>query len=131
MSNMTVLDSLEEDRYSRVGRQMLPLNTEDSKFDLSEKSSSSPLHSPMNPYVLFDDPIYATTAMTNKPEKPVKPAKTSTLERAKRHHLEKSGSLEKLLDNDDDSPQEVPTRYDVAICMYNSKNECSTYVVSQ
>ena len=127
---MTVLDSLEEDRYSRVGRQMLPINTEDSTFDLSEKTSSSPLHSPMNPYVLFDDPIYATTAMTNIPEKPVKPAKTSTLERAKRHLLQKSGSLEKLLDNDDDSPQEVPTRY-VAICMYNSKNECSTYIVNQ
>lgn len=121
MSNMTVLDSLKEERYSRVGGQMLPINTEDNTFTLSEKSSSSPLHSPVNPYVLFDDPIYATTAMTNKPEKPikpekpVKPAKTSTLERAKRHHLEKSGSLEKLLD-DDDSPQEVHTRYVGFVC---------------
>ena len=116
MSNMTVLDSLKEERYSRVGGQMLSINTEDNTFDLSEKSSSSPLHSPVNPYVLFDDPIYATTAMTNKPEKPVKPAKTSTLERAKRHHLEKSSSLEKLLDEDDDSPQEVHTRYVAFVC---------------
>lgn len=111
MSNMTILDSLKEERYSRVGSQMLPINTEDNTYTLSEKSSSSPLHSPTNPYVLFDDPIYATTSMTNKPEKPVKPAKISTLERAKRHQLQKSGSLEKLLDDDDDSPQVVTKRY--------------------
>lgn len=87
---------VDDDRYSAGLSINLPIN--DTSIT-SDKVPSSPLSSPTNPYSLFDDPIYST-----KPARRNKSVKKSTLERAKQHQMGKSSSLEKLLDEEDDSP---------------------------
>lgn len=91
-----VLEVSNDDRYSRGPELKMPIN--DGSIT-SDKIATSPLTSPTNPYALFDDSIYST-----KPARRNKSVKKSTLERAKQHQMGKSNSLEKLLDEDDDSP---------------------------
>lgn len=67
----------------------------------TEFTSEEPVeHKSVNPYSLFYDPTYATV---NKATPTASSTKQSTFERAKKRHLEKSSSLEKLLDDDEGS----------------------------
>lgn len=106
----TSMSSVDEDRYSRGPGLMIPIN--DSSLSMEKAHPTSPLHSPVNPYTLFDDPVYA------KP-KSRKSVKKSTLERAKQHHLQKSGSLEKLLDDEEEGlPQFNKSVLDMCSVIY-------------
>ena len=96
LDDKVVSHDVDDDRYSHGLSINLPIN--DTSIT-SDKIASSPLSSPTNPYALFDDPIYST-----KPARRNKSVKKSTLERAKQHQMGKSSSLEKLLDEEDDSP---------------------------
>nr|ABX90059.1 hedgling [Amphimedon queenslandica] len=107
----------DDDRYGPGLSINLPIN--DTSIT-SDKVASSPLSSPTNPYALFDDPIYST-----KPARRNKSVKKSTLERAKQHQMGKSSSLEKLLDEEDDSPVITKSLEDGDEPIYGNMNfEC-------
>ena len=56
-------EEFEEDTYSRAGGLMLPVGGNDNTYVIPDKEPRSP-RSPVNPYLLFDDPVYTTRYRT-------------------------------------------------------------------